>query len=190
MLHKQRKVSCAIFGDGMIGKSALIKAFLGEKFSHQYIATTSETHNGCVRYEGEKYNVEITDLAGEREEGVFSNDQFRNTDVFIVCYSVNDRESFDGIRSFWIPELCKQRNKPKIVLVGLQSDGRLKENAMENHVSYMEGLLLQHEIKAIDFVESSAFLGSNINCIFESVVDITVKHRKKRMFLLKRAFGR
>ena len=65
IVAKQRRVSCAVVGDEMIGKSCFIKSFLGEEFSEKYVATTSEVYNGHAIVGGERFNIEISDTANE-----------------------------------------------------------------------------------------------------------------------------
>ena len=65
IVAKQRRISCAVVGDEMIGKSCFIKSFLGEEFSEKYVATTSEVYNGHAIVGGERFNIEISDIANE-----------------------------------------------------------------------------------------------------------------------------
>ena len=65
IVAKQRRMSCVVVGDEMIGKSCFIKSFLGEKFSEKYVATTSEVYNGNIIVGGERFNIEIADIANE-----------------------------------------------------------------------------------------------------------------------------
>ena len=65
IVAKQRRMACAVIGDEMIGKSCFIKSFLGEEFSEKYVATTSEVYNGHAVVGGERFNIEIADIANE-----------------------------------------------------------------------------------------------------------------------------
>ena len=48
-----------------------------------------------------------------------SSHYFKKTDVFLVCYSVDNRTSFDNIENKWIPELRSHCPKVPLVLVGM-----------------------------------------------------------------------
>ncbi len=43
---------------------------------------------------------------------------FEKTDVFLLCYAVNNRTSFNNVTSKWIPELKHHCPNAPIVLVG------------------------------------------------------------------------
>lgn len=48
--------------------------------------------------------------------------------MFVVCFSVADTDSFENIRSKWIPELRQYRPHTPFILVGTQSDLRNPDN--------------------------------------------------------------
>ncbi|KAK3094000.1 hypothetical protein FSP39_022769 [Pinctada imbricata] len=108
---KKRKLSVTVVGDGMAGKTSLINAFLGKKFTEKYTATTSDIHHGSTIRYGERFNVKIFDFAGEREPEFINSSALQESDVIIVCYSTDDRESYESIRSFWAPQLQKMKRK-------------------------------------------------------------------------------
>ena len=49
----------------MVGKSSLVKCFVGESTSGDYIATISDNYSGDASFIGEKYTVYISDSTGE-----------------------------------------------------------------------------------------------------------------------------
>ena len=44
------------------------------------------------------------------------------TDVFLVCFSLVDKESFKNALNKWIPELFQNAPNAPIILVGTKSD--------------------------------------------------------------------
>ena len=62
MVCKKNAVSCAIIGDGMVGKTCMTKRFTGNQFSTEYIATVTEMSNGTVSAYGDKYSVSIQEV--------------------------------------------------------------------------------------------------------------------------------
>ena len=44
------------------------------------------------------------------------------TDVFLVCFSLVDKESFKNALNKWIPELFQNAPNAPIILVGMKSD--------------------------------------------------------------------
>jgi GTPase SAR1 family protein len=113
---------------------------------------------------------------------------YRDSDVFIVCYSVVDRESFKNIKSFWIPEL-KQFNVKKrpVILVATQSDIR---DECTDCITSEEGIELAKDIGAECLIETSAITKEGMTATFEKVVLSALKHRKKKYKIFQRIFKR
>ena len=61
---------------------------------------------------------------------------YPQTDVFLMCYSVNSRSSFDNVQNKWFPEIQHHCPGTPIVLVATKDDLR---NGNEN-VSYDQGV--------------------------------------------------
>lgn len=62
MVCNENAVSCAIVGDGMVGKTCLTKRFAGNQFSCEYVATVAEKSTGSVSAYGDKYSVNIQEV--------------------------------------------------------------------------------------------------------------------------------
>lgn len=66
--------------------------------------------------DGERYFIKLHDTAGQEDFDRLRLVIYKDTDVFILCYSMDNRTSFENIFSKWYPELLPY-NKP-IILVG------------------------------------------------------------------------
>ena len=114
---------------------------------------------------------------------------YKDSEVFVVCYSVNDRDSFESVRDFWIPEIKKfLGRKVPVILVATQTDTDF--NLKEDNVSSKEGLELARDIHAEHFVECSSKLKGGVLNIFDKVALTAIKRRKKPSFILRRVLGR
>lgn len=58
-------VSCAIVGDGMVGKTCLAKKFSGLEVTENYVATIMDIFSGTASAYGEQYRINIKDTAGQ-----------------------------------------------------------------------------------------------------------------------------
>ena len=110
------------------------------------------------------------------------------TDVIVICYSAVDRDSFENVKSYWVPEVRKVNKKRPVVLVATQSDIRDENNS--DHVSDTEGQNLMKLINADYYNKCSAATNDGIKKVFESVILATMRYRKKKTNVLKRVFGR
>jgi small GTP-binding protein len=61
---------------------------------------------------------------GQEEFDAIRPFSYPNTDVFLVCFSVNSKESLSNVKAKWSVELKQHCPKAKIILVGTKSDIR------------------------------------------------------------------
>ena len=124
----------------------------------------------------------------QHEEQTSRSRAITDVDVIVVCYSAVDRESFENVKSYWVPEIRKLNKKKPVVLVATQSDIRDENNS--DHVSDTEGQNLMKLINADYYNTCSAATNDGIKKVFESVILATIRYRKKKTNVLKRVFGR
>ncbi|XP_069117251.1 cell division control protein 42 homolog [Argopecten irradians] len=178
-------VQCTLVGDGMVGKTCLARSFADRTFPVNYVATVMDKYSGTTYVDGNKYGITLTDMAGEHD--VITNSDYTSTDVFIICYSVVDRESFESVRDFWAPEIRKIARKRPVLLVATQTDLRQEWN--KQHVTTTEGESLAKRMSSDHFLESSAFAKEGVVPIFKSVVQTSLKHSKKKSNIIKRVLS-
>ncbi|KAJ8309509.1 hypothetical protein KUTeg_014383 [Tegillarca granosa] len=191
MIMDKKCVQCTLVGDGMVGKTCLALSFIGELADSEedYVATVFENYAGNVAVAGEKYTISIFDSAGQHDYASLRAFTYKDSEVFVLCYSVIDRESFNSIKSFWVPELKEfvGRKRP-ILLVGTQTDCRyLHEDGKT--VSKKEGEELAKDIGAEGYFESASFTSEGVRPVFDKVVLSALKYRKKKSKILQRIFG-
>ena len=66
-------------------------------------------------------SLELWDTAGQEEYDRVRPLSYPNTDVFLVCFSINSRSSFNNVRDKWMVELRAQPsldfNKTKVLVI-------------------------------------------------------------------------
>ena len=74
-------------------------------------------------------------------------------DVFLACFSIDSRKSFDNIKENWIPELRHHNPRTPIILVGTKKD--LREDYIKNTGRYSEkkDFITTYEVCNIIFFE-------------------------------------
>lgn len=107
---------------------------------------------------------------------------YKDSDVFVLCYSATDRKSFQNIKDTWLPEIQSfLGHKFPIILVATHADQRNSLNFDEDiPVTKEEGLEFAKQIQADAFVDSSAL---NKNCgheVFQNVLLAALKHKKRK----------
>lgn len=124
----------------------------------------------------------LYDTAGQEEFDKLRITYLKNKkpDVIILCYSIDNKSSYQNVVDKWIPEL---KNRAPIVLVATKSDLRKQRN--HKNISYRKGLDLKKKIKAYSFVECSSKNFMKIDNVFEEAVRAAIgkKSDDSRNFL-------
>jgi GTPase SAR1 family protein len=109
-------------------------------------------------------------------------------DVYIVCFSLVDKDSLESVLNFWVPRIRSQGKHTPIVLIGTQLDKRRAHK--KNHITTEEGLASAQSICASAYVECSAKDSTGIDVAFYSVVLASNKCCRRKSSLFKRVLGR
>lgn len=68
---------------------------------------------------GKSYVVKLIDTAGQEDYERVRRLFYKQANAFILCYSIENRASFENIMTKWIPELKHIENWPiPFILVG------------------------------------------------------------------------
>ncbi|XP_061193397.1 cdc42 homolog [Saccostrea echinata] len=184
VLATEKVVRCTVVGDGFVGKSSVIKKFIGGEFNPEFIATLKDEYSSKLSANGDLYDLHVTDIAGEHED----LSSLPTPDVFIVCFSLVDKDSLASVENFWLPKVRSLGKHTPIVLVATQLDLR-KENENE-HISAEQGQKICKNLGTENYVECSAKINLGIQEVFEKTVYAKIRHSKKKMNIIKRVFGR
>lgn len=188
----KHNVNCIVVGDGMVGKSTLALSFTQQKFPDDYVATVFENYAGLVSVAGEQFTVKIFDSPGQHDYEGVREFSYKDSEVYILCYSVGDRDSFKNIKEFWAPEAkSHMKRKRPTILVGCQSDLREHHEYYDSDIiSAQEGEALARDIGADCFLECSSLEGYNTRDVFETSVMSVLKYRKKKSNIFNRLLRR
>jgi len=75
-------------------------------------------------YNNKPYNLGLWDTAGQDAMNHMRPLSYPQTDVFIICFSIDSPDSFQNVKSKWWPEIHSYVLKAKIILVGFKFDLR------------------------------------------------------------------
>lgn len=87
--------------------------------------------------------------------------------MFLVCFSVVNPVSFENVTSKWFPEVNHFCPNVPLIVVGTKLDLRNDNSTLEKlkgqgqrPVTHEEGEELARKLKAVKFIECSAFTGT------------------------------
>ncbi|XP_061193351.1 rho-related protein racL-like [Saccostrea echinata] len=191
-------VQCTIVGDKKVGKSTISRG-LGESEANldmqnnNYESTIFDNIAGTTNLDGEDITINLFDCSSEEEHSAIREFAYKDSNVFILCYSVIDRTSLMNIRDKWIPEIKKFLGKKiKLVVVGTQTD--IRDSVcldQDPPVSKTEGADFSRQIGADYFMECSSAFPSSFTEIFKHVAKIGKKTKRRRspVNLVRRLLG-
>ena len=83
-----------------------------------------DTWKGTKQYKGEEVSLTVFDTAGHDDLGRIRPIAYNGADAFIICYAVNDRNSFKNACTKWLLEVKNCAAAAPCILVGTKSDLR------------------------------------------------------------------
>ncbi|XP_046571952.1 rho-related GTP-binding protein RhoQ-like [Haliotis rubra] len=186
-LSESRNIHCALLGDGLIGKTTLFRTYISKKFRKDYVATMLDKYTVRMAVGGKEFMVNIFDTPGQDDfvhERVIT---YKESEVFVLCFSTCDRESFLRVQDLLLPEIKEFTDrKVPIILVGTQTD--LRKGTRESDITTREGARLAKEIGADCYLECSAKKQQGLKEVFDHVVISALKDRKRKGNILRRLF--
>ncbi|XP_069117253.1 uncharacterized protein [Argopecten irradians] len=186
-----RCIQCTLVGDMAIGKTSIIKAYTDRTNCKPPPGTVFDNYAGTSKYIDQEFTVSVFDCSSKPDHASIRLFAYKDSDVFVLCYSVMDRDSFYHIKSKWLPEITSIMGKRvKLVLVATQTDLRDSIDLDQDiPVSKTEGHDLADDIGAFSFIECSSSDQDCVHCIFEDVVQCSLKQKKKKHSIVQRIFG-
>ncbi len=192
----QRRRSILIVGDMACGKTSLMTAYCKDKFSDMYTPTILHCWESDAKVSGRTIPLQLVDVPGRYDYKPIRCAIYKNVDVAIVCYSAGDVESFEHIRTHWLPELKECAPKCPIVLAETKRDirdefedarksldGKMRSERKigRDIVSQEAGPTLAKEVGAQGFYSCSAkFRIGTRSLLQEATLVALKKSRKKR----------
>ncbi|EGC33177.1 racS, RHO family GTPase [Dictyostelium purpureum] len=133
MLVKNKRFKLLMLGDSSTGKTSLLYLYSDGFNSHQeYMPSTFENRDKVVPIEDSKsIAVTLLDSSGQDTYQGIRKTAYAQTNTFILCFSITDRDSYQNILNTWHPEIIKESNAP-ILLVGTKIDQR-EDNSNNNN---------------------------------------------------------
>ena len=153
----------AVIGKGVVGKSSLTYRFINYKMPSAYDPTIEDRYKKEVKIENKTFNIEILDTAGEEDYQNMMDMWINFGEGFLLVFALNDKESFNLIRSKRDRILKgKHGQKTPMLLVGNKVD--LKDR----QVKFDEAKQLA-DLWGIEYMETSAKTGKNCKEAFENL---------------------
>ncbi len=157
-------VKIIIIGNQSVGKTNIVTRYVKGEFSEDYMITIGMDFLTCnLKSDDKIFKLRLWDTAGSEKFRSITKGYYSNTCCALIVYDITNQNSFDSVKH-WIEDVKNYTDKDThLVLVGNKID--LKD---QRKISKEDGQNLATQ-NGMDFYESSALTGENINNIFEGI---------------------
>jgi small GTP-binding protein len=123
-----QKIKISIVGDVNVGKTNLCKVLFNEKYISQSEKKDNIIYNKTLCFNDKYYDTEIIDFAmGEGDVELF-----KNSDIIICLYVMNNESSYNELINYWYPFIKKNSgNKNAIVGIAENKNDLKNEGGVE-----------------------------------------------------------
>ncbi|KFP96695.1 Rho-related GTP-binding protein RhoB, partial [Leptosomus discolor] len=167
-----------VVGDDRCGKTCLLFALCHKQLPMSYEPTLFDVYTTDTEVDGKEMKLILFDVAGKNEvsyrnlRSVF----YRDTDVIVMCFSVDRPDSRQNVLDFWVPEIRMFCPTVPIILVAtkieLRGDESIKEKLTtpgNEPINTIEGKALAASIGAYAYLECSAKTKEGVDTALEII---------------------
>ena len=101
----------AVLGQSLVGKSALTFRFINNKFPDEHDSTIEDSYQIDVNIDNIRCSLEILDTAGQDDYQTMLDTWINSSDGFILVYSIDNKDSFESMKSRYGRILKLKENK-------------------------------------------------------------------------------
>lgn len=127
MTEDRIKRKILLLGDGAVGKTSLIRRFVVDRFSDDYITTIgTKVTKKDLRLESPGKATDITfmiwDVLGQKGYRNIQESSFQGAKGALMVYDVSRPDTLRSVKEYWIPHLIEVTKPIPVVLVGNKVD--------------------------------------------------------------------
>ncbi|KAI4533967.1 hypothetical protein MG293_016986 [Ovis ammon polii] len=169
-----------IVGDGACGKTCLLIVFSKDRFPEVYVPTVFENYVADIEVDGKQVELASWDTDGQEDYDRLRPLSYPDTDVILMCFSIDSPDSLENIPEKWTPEVKHFCPNVPIILVGNKKDLRNDEHTRrelakmkQEPVKPEEGRDMANRIGAFGYMECSAKTKDRIHPFLSSGFSIS-----------------
>lgn len=108
-MAEQKTAKVVILGDSDVGKTCILVRYIEGIFNEFQISTigTNFVTKKITLNNKKTINIELWDTAGQERYRAVVQAFYHNVDVCIFVYDITNKNSFESIQNYWIPNVKK-----------------------------------------------------------------------------------
>ena len=176
-----------IVGDGACGKTSLLFVFSKDEFFDFYEPTVFDNYLTEIEVNGKLVELVLWDTAGQESFDRLRPLSYPDTDVILMCFSIDSPDSLENIPEKWTPEVRHFCPSVPIILVGNKKDLRNDENVKrelakmkQEPVKFEEGSSMCERIDGVAYLECSAKTKEGVREVFIRATRAALNKKKAR----------
>jgi small GTP-binding protein len=154
-------------GDGAVGKTCMLISYTTNSFPEEYIPTVFDNYQTNVMVDSRPINIGLWDTAGQEDYDRLRPLSYPKTDVFLLCFAVDNQAAFENIKNKWYPEIQHHAPGTPFIIVGTKIDLRTTDSKF---VVKAQGDSLKEELKGFKYLECSARTQEGLKQVFDEAI--------------------
>ncbi|KAI4460274.1 rho family gtpase [Holotrichia oblita] len=115
----KKEAKITLIGDPHTGKASLLLSYMSGKFFEGFgIWDPFTTYTKEKEIDGEQYKLSLCTMLGQQDYNSLRPLGYPKTTCFLLCYSINKRETCKSIKEKWVPEIKRYMPDTPFILVG------------------------------------------------------------------------
>lgn len=164
-----------LIGDSSVGKTSLLIRYADQKFSNDVMSTIGiDFKVKTIRVNNKLIKLQIWDTAGQEKYHTITTAYYRGSHGVMMVYDVTNIKSFDSIERWSNNVKNHADDDARKIIVGNKCD--MDEKRLISTYRGQELALSQE----VDFIETSASTGENVEKAFETLVKRCLDHLESR----------
>ncbi|XP_022798746.1 rho-related protein racA-like isoform X1 [Stylophora pistillata] len=164
-----QNLKLVVIGDGGVGKSCFLISATTSRFPGDYVPTVFDNYNVNLPVNGSPCSVSLWDTAGQEDYDRLRFLSYPGTDVFVVCFDVANRSSFENVNEKWVHEARYYEPETPILLLATKTDLRNSRST----VSTREGMALA-ETLGVSYAECSSITNTGVQEALNKAAEMAV----------------
>ncbi|XP_071160584.1 uncharacterized protein [Mytilus edulis] len=181
-------IKCVVVGDDCVGKTSMLVSYATKRFPTNCIPSAFDNYAGVISLSGKQRQMQLLDTLEQETSTATIQTICSDADVFVVCYSAVQPQSFKNVKEKWLPRIRNFMGDIPFVLVATQTDLRknpavLKQlqNKGLKPVSQNEGYALSKRTDYACYVECAPHMERKVKQVIDKAISSVLIPQGDRM---------